>query len=244
LILYKKQNNNYYMKYRNSLEQKRNFEFLFYKIYHFIFGEKFLKKINYNFDTSKTRLDLIHYLIKKKNYKSYLEIGCHQDEVFSLVNIDKVGVDPMSGGNFRGTSDEFFLQNKKKFDCIFIDGLHIYEQVIKDIKNSINFLSENGTIILHDCLPSKVTHQYVPRSRYTWNGDVWKAIVEARTWKDVETFTILADQGLGVITKKKNSDLLIMKNKNFKKIKFEYLYYNYEKIMRTITYDNFINLID
>jgi len=61
LILYKKQNNNYYMKYRNSLEQKRNFEFLFYKIYHFIFGEKFLKKINYNFDTSKTRLDLIHY---------------------------------------------------------------------------------------------------------------------------------------------------------------------------------------
>lgn len=232
------------MKYKNLLEQKRNFEFLLYKIYHFIFSEKFFKKIEYNFDNSKTRLDLINFLIKKKNYKSYLEIGCHQDEVFSLVNIDKVGIDPMSGGNFRGTSDEFFIQNKKKFDCIFIDGLHIYEQVIKDIKNSINFLSENGTIILHDCLPSKVTHQYVPRSRYTWNGDVWKAIVEVRTWKDVETFTILADQGLGVITKKKNSDLLIMKNKNFKKIKFEYLYYNYEKIMRTITYDNFINLID
>ena len=31
------------------------------------------------------------------------------------------------------TSDEFFIQNKNTFDLIFIDGLHIYEQVIKDI---------------------------------------------------------------------------------------------------------------
>lgn len=232
------------MKYKNLLEQKRNFEFLLYKIYHFIFSEKFFKKIEYNFDNSKTRLDLINFLIKKKNYKSYLEIGCHQDEVFSLINIEKIGVDPMSGGNFRGTSDEFFFQNNKKFDCIFIDGLHTYEQVIKDIKNSINSLSENGVIILHDCLPSKITHQYVPRSRYTWNGDVWKAIVEVRTWEHVETYTILADQGLGVINKKKNSDLLFMKKNNFKKLKFKYLYYNYKTIMRTISYDNFISQMD
>jgi len=231
------------MKYKNLLEQKRNFEFLLYKIYHFIFSEKFFKKIEYNFDNSKTRLDLINFLIKKKNYKSYLEIGCHQDEVFSLINIEKIGVDPMSGGNFRGTSDEFFLQNNKKFDCIFIDGLHTYEQVIKDIKNSINFLSDDGTIILHDCLPSKITHQYVPRSRYTWNGDVWKAIVEARTWEEVETYTILADQGLGVITKKKNSERLFIQKNNFKKIKFKYLYHNYKKIMRTITYNDYCSKI-
>ena len=54
------------MKYKNLLEQKRNFEFLLYKIYHFIFSEKFFKKIEYNFDNSKTRLDLINFLIKKK----------------------------------------------------------------------------------------------------------------------------------------------------------------------------------
>mgnify|MGYP006960630661 CR=1 FL=1 len=28
------------------------------------------------------------------------------------IEIEKIGVDPVSGGNFRGTSDEFFKQNK------------------------------------------------------------------------------------------------------------------------------------
>ena len=38
------------------------------------------------------------------------------------------------------TSDDFFKQNKKKYDCIFIDGLHTYKQVKNDILNSIKFM--------------------------------------------------------------------------------------------------------
>ena len=188
------------------MEKNRNKEFFFNKLYHLFFSEKFSKKINYNFD-KKNRLDLINFVIKKNKYKKYLEIGCNQDEVFKKIDIDKIGVDPLNGGNFRGTSDDFFIKNSDKFDCIFIDGLHIYDQVIKDILNSIKVLNENGIIILHDCLPSSIGHQRVPRTRYNWNGDVWKAIVEARTWNDFDTFTILADQGLGIIKKRKNPNI-------------------------------------
>ena len=165
------------------------------------------------------------------------------DDVFNHITIEKTGVDPVSGGNFRGTSDEFFLQNSKNYDCIFIDGLHVYQQVIKDILNSIKILNNNGVIILHDCLPKSIGHQRVPRTRYNWNGDVWKAVVEARTWKDFETFTILADQGLGIIKKKNNSDLLNMQNTSFKNLKFKFFYNNYKKIMRTVSFYDGLEMI-
>jgi hypothetical protein len=224
------------------MEKNRNKEFFLKKLYHLFFSERFSKRINYSFD-KKTRLDLIQLIIKKNEYKKYLEIGCNQDEVFNKIDIDKIGVDPISGGNFRGTSDEFFLKNTFKFDCIFIDGLHVYEQAIKDILNSIKFLNKNGVIILHDCLPKSIEHQRVPRSRYNWNGDVWKAIVEVRTWNNFDTFTILADEGLGIIKKRNNPNVLNIENKSFKNLKFKFFYNNYKEIMRTVSFNDGIKMV-
>ena len=227
---------------KNKFEEKRKLSFLINKAYHLFFSEKFSKKINFNFD-KRNRLDLIKHVIKKNDYKNYLEIGCHNNEVFDKIEIEKIGVDPISGGNYKGTSDKFFKNNLKKFDCIFIDGLHEYSQVRKDILNSIEILNKDGIIILHDCLPPSISHQRVPRTRYTWNGDVWKAIVEARTWEHVDTYTVLSDQGLGLIKKKKNSNVLNIGNVSFKKLKYKFFYENYEKIMRTISYDKILEII-
>lgn len=218
------------------MEPKKNF--LFSKVYHLLFKEKFNKKLVFNFPEKVSRLDLIKRAITKNNYQAYLEIGCDDDKIFNSINIKKIGVDPFSGGNFRGTSDEFFLQNKNKFDCIFIDGLHIYEQVKKDILNSIDCLSANGIIILHDCLPQTISAQAVPRYRYLWNGDVWKAVVEARTWNQVNTVTVLVDQGVSIIKKNKNTDVLKIEIQNFKKLKFEDFYNNHKKYMRIVNYDD------
>ena len=226
----------------NKLEQNRNVNFFFNKIYHLLVSEKFSKKINFNFD-KRNRIDLIQHIIEKKNYKTYLEIGCHKNEVFNKISIEKIGVDPISGGNYRGFSDDFFKENKKSFDCIFIDGLHEYDQVKRDIVNSIKILNREGMIILHDCLPPSINHQRVPRTRYTWNGDVWKAIVETRTWEHVDTYTVLADQGLGVIKQQQNSNKLDLKNNSFKNLKFKFFYENYNEIMRTITYEEFLKTI-
>ena len=227
---------------KNKFEEKRKLSFLINKAYHLFFSEKFSKKINFNFD-KRNRLDLIKHVIKKNDYKNYLEIGCHNNEVFDKIEIEKIGVDPISGGNYKGTSDKFFKKNLKKFDCIFIDGLHEYSQVRKDILNSIEILNKDGIIILHDCLPPSISHQRVPRTRYTWNGDVWKAIVEARTWEHVDTYTVLSDQGLGLIKKEKNSNVLNIGNQSFKKLKYKFFYENYSKIMRTISYDNILEII-
>ena len=231
-------------KFLNKFEQNRKLNFFLCKIYHLIFSEKFNKIIKYEFEPNYTRLDLINHIKKKKKLKNYLEIGCDQNQVFDHVDVEsKIGVDPSSGGNFRGTSNDFFRSNNKKFDCIFIDGLHEYDQVIKDIKNSLKCLLPGGYVMLHDCLPNKNSAQLVPRCRYKWNGDVWKAIVEVRTWNEYETITCLVDEGISIIQKKKNSNILDMNIKNFKNMKFSFFYYNYEKIMNIKTFKQTLSFL-
>ena len=219
------------------MEDLNFFTLLKNRIYCFLFIERFNKKLQIDFPKNFQRWDLIQHLIDKYDYKNYLEIGCDKDQSFSKISVDtKVGVDPISGGNVRKTSDDFFQDNKQNFDIIFIDGLHHYEQVKKDINNSLKFLNKNGFILVHDCLPRTKAHQSIPRYRGSWNGDVWKAIVEARTWQEIETFTIKADHGLGIILNKKNSNILKYKILNFKNIKFEDYYKNHELFMRPIDY--------
>jgi hypothetical protein len=217
------------------MEKLNKFTKVFKKIYYKTFIENFKGKLEYNFPDNFYRWDLIEYLIKKNNYKNYLEIGCDQNQLFSKVIIDnKIGVDPVSGGNIRKTSDDFFKENNDKFDIVFIDGLHTYEQVKKDILNSVNCLNVNGIILVHDCMPDSLGKQAVPRYKMQWNGDVWKAIVDLRQKEDLDIYTCEMDQGIGIITKKKNSSLLSL-NKPIHKIKFRDYFDNYKEYMRVIS---------
>ena len=205
--------------------KKYKLNYLFNKI----FKESFNEKLNFDWSRSSKRFTVINNIISKMKYKKYLEIGCFKDETFKQIEIqDKTGVDPVSGGTIRLTSDKFFFQNKEKFDIIFIDGLHIYEQVRKDIQNSLNVLNQNGVILLHDCLPKKTRDQMIPRSHEHWNGDVWKSIVEIRVNPNLDTYTCLADEGIGIILKRPNRNLLSIKKKNYKKLKFRYYFDNYQ----------------
>ena len=209
------------------------------RIYYSLFIEKFNKKINYNFPDNFFRWDLIEYLIKKNSYTNYLEIGCDKDQLFSKVKIqNKIGVDPFSGGNVRKTSDSFFLENHQKFDIVFIDGLHIYSQVKKDILNSVKCLKPNGIVLVHDCMPDSIGKQAVPRYKMQWNGDVWKAIVDLRQKDNLEIFTCEIDQGIGIISNKKNSSILKL-DIPINKIKFKDYYYNYKEYMRVINLEEF-----
>ena len=215
---------------------------IFNKIYYNIFIENFKGKIEYNFPQNYFRWDLIEYLINKYKFSDYLEIGCDQDQLFSKVRIkNKTGVDPVSGGNIRKTSDEFFRENKNKFDIIFIDGLHTYNQVKKDILNSINCLKDEGIVLVHDCMPDSLSKQAVPRYRMSWNGDVWKAIVDLIQNEYLEIYTCKIDQGIGVIKKKRNSSILKLE-KNIKDLKFKDYYKNYVKYLRVVDLKEFQKL--
>lgn len=217
------------------MEKINKFKSKFNRLYYYLFKDRFSKKLDIKFDEIK-RWDLIKYLNTVYKFNSYLEIGCDDNQLFSKIDIPrKVGVDPVSGGNYKAKSDEFFSKNEKKFDLVFIDGLHEYHQVKKDILNSIKFLNENGFILVHDCLPRSISAQAVPRFRNIWNGDVWKAIVEFRTYPNLEIFTCLADEGISIIQVKRNSQILKI-NKNISDLKFQDYYYNYMKYMRVINF--------
>jgi len=223
--------------------EKNNIFFKLNKLYHYIFGEKFYKKLDFEWHKYPSRYQIIQQIINRKSYKRYLEIGCDQNQLFSKIKIKiKIGVDPVSGGNIRETSDNFFKKNNIKFDIIFIDGLHEYDQVKKDINNSLLFLNDDGVIFLHDCMPRDFFYQAVPRSRSAWNGNVWKNIVESRTKPEIDTYVIHADQGIGMILKRPNRKLLNLHINNFKKLKYKDFFYNYKEYLNVIYYENLKNI--
>ena len=218
--------------------------YLFNRLRHLIFGEKFYKKLIFEWDKSFNRITIIQNIIDRNKFNSYLEIGCYNDDCFSKINVTKkVGVDPLVGGNVRMSSDDFFNINKERFDCIFIDGLHTYEQVKKDINNSLKYVNDNGVILVHDCLPESIFEQAVPRSKRRFKGDTWKAIVEMRTRKNIDTYTCVVDEGLGVILKRENHNLLNININDFKKLSFKDYYYNNLSYMNLISVKDLFKLI-
>ena len=76
------------------------------------------------------------------------------------------------------TSAKFFEINTKKYDFIFIDGLHTAFQVSKDLYNSIKSLNPNGIIMIDNVYPhSKYEQDALDLNRNgPLTGDVWKAI--------------------------------------------------------------------
>lgn len=154
------------------------------------------------------RWEIINREIKLHNYKTYLEVGVENGFNFKKINsVEKIATDPdpKSAATHIMSSDDFFERNKaqykKKFDIIFIDGLHHADQVYKDICNSVDVLNEGGTIVLHDMLPENEGMQQVPRVQKVWTGDCWKAFVKWRkeNWGSHRSFTIDCDFGVGII---------------------------------------------
>tara|TARA_B100001758_G_scaffold2877_1_gene2338 strand:- start:4642 stop:5301 length:660 start_codon:yes stop_codon:yes gene_type:complete len=130
---------------------------------------------------------IINKLFKKYNFDNpnYLEIGVWEGETFSKVlSNNKDGVDPeqycsSDYVNYKMTSDEFFSKhNNKKYDFIFIDGLHTAFQVTKDLYNSINCINDNGIIMLDDVYPHNEYEQEALNLNKSGaqTGDVWKSI--------------------------------------------------------------------
>lgn len=227
------------------MEKLNIFRLFFNRIYFFLFKERFSKKLEFDFPIDIFRWDLIQHIIDKYNFQTYLEIGCDKDQSFSKIKIaNKVGVDPISGGTIRSTSNDFFSNNKNNFDVIFIDGLHHYKQVLNDIKNSIKILNNEGFILVHDCLPKSLAQQAVPRYRGYWNGDVWKSIVELRTRNDLDIITCQIDFGISLIRKKPNKSVLDLKNVvNFENLKFKDYYYNHKIFMNIKSYSETLKII-
>lgn len=175
------------------------------------------------------RWDIINNLIKQNEYQSYLEIGYYKGWSFDKVKaFEKVAVDPnpsktpvqemLSYGTtlsfpdnnekiVKMTSDDFFSQNKEKFDIIFIDGLHEYNQVYNDIQHSLKYLNNNGTIVLHDCNPPSYQHTTEGGVDGNWTGDTYRAVLKFQMEHQDGSYTYFThncDWGVGIIRKNHN----------------------------------------
>jgi len=174
------------------------------------------------------RIAHVNLLIGKFFKPRYLEIGCAENTLFnSVYAVEKTGVDPVSGGNIRKKSDDFFNSTKAKYDVIFIDGLHTYSQVRKDVINSIKHLSEGGYIVLHDMLPRNWKEHHIPiLTRGLWTGDVWKVGFELAESDGIDFKIIKIDCGVGVFRVTRNNVILKDLTSRLKDKEFTYFYDN------------------
>ena len=185
------------------------------------------------------RYDIINKLITDNNYTSYLEIGYGDGTNFDKISIDvAVGIDIGYGVTdkskcFIGTSKDYFNQFNIFYDIIFIDGSHLYEDVLEDFNICFSHLNPKGTIVLHDCLPPSKDfqeRQQVP-SCAGWTGDVWKAIYFLRISRpDLEIQTIDTDYGCCIIKRGTQQLLKLFTNK----LSYDFLYQNKQDILNLV----------
>jgi hypothetical protein len=153
--------------------------------------------------------------------RTYLEIGVDAGRTLSLARPPTlaVGVDPTAIAprafaartrTFAMESDAFFaspdaraLFAADRIALAFIDGLHLFEQALKDFLH-VERLAARGTVVLfHDCLPLDRATSSRARTTGFWTGDVWKIVpILARHRPDLDVFVIPAyPTGLGVVAR-------------------------------------------
>jgi hypothetical protein len=165
-------------------------------------------------------------LARKRGRTKFLEIGALTGTCGHLVDADrKVGVDLEIWDThyvrrkyhtfYHGSSNAFFAQNKEKFDCIFIDADHSYEQSTRDFENALECLKRGGFIVMHDSNPPTFDHQ----ARLDRTGDVWRTVVALRRLPSLTIYTVDIETGVTVVQVKKNKNPLTLSVPNYDKLK-------------------------
>lgn len=144
----------------------------------------------------------------------YLEIGVDTGDSLRLAKspTTAIGVDPepkLAGVKFTTdtiiycmTSDRYFLERPKPHDLVFIDGLHLFEQTLRDFIN-VEWYGHEGTVVLmHDVLPQAPEQTTRTKLPGAWTGDVWKLIPILQQWRPDLDIQIIPTppSGLAVIT--------------------------------------------
>ncbi len=197
------------------------------------------------------RYDVINHLISRNGYKSYLEIGYDYGTNYEQIECEskeccepypKEGTEDAI--TYRMTSDEMFasVPEDKKWDIVFIDGLHLEEYAGRDIINSLKHLNPGGRVIVHDCLPYLYEHT-LPTFEETnalglsWYGTVYKAMCELSK-QGIRFYTINTDFGIGVIEYYEHPELLHYPERST--VDFKTYFRNWSSLMNSVEEDEFV----
>jgi len=186
-------------------------------------------------------LEWFHKTLQPKNY---LEIGVNTGTSLQYASSSKVvGVDPypniehnLSDNTtiFSVGSDTFFKEQNVeelldgKIELAFVDGLHQFDQVLKDFINIERHSNKDSVVLFHDIypvVPATATREW---NTYYWAGDTWKFMHIVNkyrpdlTIKTIPTFPT----GLGFVTNLDPSSNIL--KDNYKSIVEEYIYLKYD----------------
>ncbi len=197
------------------------------------YGSK--NKLDFDWNSQNfNRTALLNFIISchpRKNNSKYLEIGCQNNYNFNAICLrKKIGVDPDIGGTLRLTSDQFFEENNEKFDLIFLDGLHTYEQTKKDLLNSLKIINDDGVIVLDDFIPRNWKEHFTPRVQTNWNGDVWKIAFELLNSSGLEYKILAIDGGQCVVFRNSTQYNIPSLSNEFSHLDYDYFFENFKKL--------------
>jgi hypothetical protein len=126
-----------------------------------------------------------------------------------IVGVDpepKVAKPPPNTTIVAQTSDDFFADPEAlggaAIDLAFADGLHWWEQTLRDVANLERHSSPDGVILIHDCNPIDEVTAARERTTAVWSGDVWKTVVALRRFRP-DLQVVVADvepTGLAIVT--------------------------------------------
>ena len=167
-------------------------------------------------------LPWLEQLHRRLRPRVYLEIGTESGASLAYADCLSIAVDPrfrlegdVMGARpelhlFQGTSDAFFAGGLLdrlglRIDLAFLDGMHLFEYLLRDFLNTEPHMQPDGTMLLHDCVPfdAAVADRDWDRARTaSWTGDVWKLIPILREYRPDLTVQVLdlAPTGLVVVT--------------------------------------------
>lgn len=127
----------------------------------------------------------------------YLEIGVESGRTLAAATGPAVGIDPAPVLQVEmprnctialETSDDFFDNRRApgaipEIDHAFIDGMHVFENVLMDFMNVERHSSSTSLIVVDDVLPNHPVQAYRKRETQHWTGDVWKIIPILRKYR-------------------------------------------------------------
>jgi predicted O-methyltransferase YrrM len=140
-------------------------------------------------------LDLLRRLHEELRPAGYLEIGVDRGDSLRLSRARSVAIDPAPKPHpksllgkqglilYVGASDDFFraygreaILGDTPLDLAFIDGLHRFAQVVRDLEHVERWSHVATVVAIHDVLPRNVREAAPACPGGAWTGDVWRIV--------------------------------------------------------------------
>ena len=170
------------------------------------------------------RPNIVQSLLSLSEAPAYLEVGVNHGITFNAISARrKVAVDPRFNFQMADakampnnkkavyhevTSDAYFADlkgPKDRFDVIFLDGLHTFDQTLRDLINALECLKPGGAIVIDDVMPSsyaaslptmKMLFEFREAcgiEEHSWMGDVYKLIFFIRYYMSHLSYALVAE---------------------------------------------------